>query len=188
MTQLGFRIGLLNLWLPFALGYGLVWLLTRLTNRNVRREAGGEETGEYINSGLMYLFGFYPFIFLFIASIFVPLQYGRLFWPGMIIFIFGVTVNIIAVNTFIRSGERLKTSGLYRYSRNPMYVANLIYILGLNLMGWAWSPANLIFILLSLFWVGGTHWCVLREEAYLAKKFGEAYLRYKKKTPRYWFI
>ena len=188
MTYLGFRIGLLNLWLPFTLGYGLIWLSTSLSRRNLRQEAGGEATNEYVNPKLMYLFGFYPFIALFIASIFLPLKFGILFWPGLIIFIFGITMNIIAVKTFIRSGEGLKTSGLYRYSRNPMYVANLIYILGLNLMSWAPSFVNLVFILLTLYWISGTHWCVLREEVFLGRKFGEAYLQYKKKTARYFII
>lgn len=185
---MGFTIGILNLWLPFSLGYGLVMLLTRLSSRNVRQEAGGEDTGEYINPKLMYLFGFYPFIALVIASIFVPLNFGILFWPGLIVFSIGITLNIIAVKTFISSSEALKTGGPYRYSRNPMYAANFIYILGLNLMGWAGSLANLIFILISLSWLAGTHWCVLREEAFLAQKFGQTYLDYKKRTPRYWFI
>jgi protein-S-isoprenylcysteine O-methyltransferase Ste14 len=183
---MGFTIGLFNLWLPFFLGYGLVWLAAGLSGRKVKRGNVGGQADEYISKRLMYLFGFYPFLALCLASIFVPIKYGRLCWSGLILFIFGITINIIAVNAFISSSETLNTSGLYRYSRNPMYVANLIYILGLNLMGWAGSLANLVFILLTLFWVGGTHWCVLREEAYLSKKFGEAYLRYKKKTPRYW--
>lgn len=185
---MGFMIGILNLWLPFALGYGLVWLATGLSGRELKREIGGEQTNEYINQKLMYLFGFYPFLGLFIASIFMPIRFGILFWLGLAVFIFGITMNIIAVNTFIRSGKGLKTGGLYRYSRNPMYAATLIYILGLNLMGWSQSFANLIFILLTLFWISGTHWCVLREEAYLARKLGQVYLDYKKRTPRYWFI
>jgi protein-S-isoprenylcysteine O-methyltransferase Ste14 len=185
---MGFGPGIFNLWLPFSLGYGLVWFSTKLSSRNLRHEAGGEDTGEYVNAVLMYLFGFYPFIALVIASIFIPIEFGTLFWPGLLIFIFGLTLSIIAVKTFISSGAGLKTGGLYRYSRNPMYMANLINILGLNLMGWAGTLANLIFILISLFLVGGTHWCVLREEAYLAQKHGQAYLAYKKRTPRYWLI
>jgi len=185
---MGFSIGALNLWLPFALGYCLVWLTIKLASRNIKREAAGGYAEEYGNKQLVYLFGYYPFLALAIASIFVPIQFDILFWPGLIVFIFGITINIITINTFIRSGERLKTSGFYRYSRNPMYLANLIYILGLTLMGWAQSCANLFFILLTLFWMGGTHWCVLREEAHLAKKFGQDYLDYKKRTPRYWLI
>jgi protein-S-isoprenylcysteine O-methyltransferase Ste14 len=185
---MGFMIGLFNLWLPFALGYGLVWLTSRLLNRNIKREAQGEHTGEYKNKKLMYLFGFYPFIALFIASIFVPIQAGTLFWAGLAIFVCGTTLNIITINTFVRSGTGLQTSGIYRYSRNPMYLTLMLFILGLNLMGWAQSFADLIFILLSLLWLGGTHWCVLQEEAFLAQKFGQTYLDYKKRTARYWFI
>ena len=188
MNETGFTPGILNLWLPFALGYGLVRLAAGLSSRGYREGAGGGQAEEYINKNLMYLFGFYPFIALCIASIFVPIQFGNLFWPGLLIFILGIVLNIIVLHAFIRSGSGLKTGGPYRYSRNPMYVSDLIYILGLNLMGWARSPANLVFILLTLFWVGGTHWCVLREEAFLAQKFGQAYLDYKKRTPRYLVI
>lgn len=186
--QLGFRIGLLNLWLPFALGYGLVWMAAILSSRGVKRENVSGQTDEYINKRLMYLFGFYPFVALFIASIFVPISFGILFWIGLLTFVFGIAMNIIAINTFIRSTEALKTGGIFRYTRNPMYVSNLIYILGLNLIGWIGSLANLVFILLTLYWIGGTHWSVLREEAFLERKFGEAYLRYKNKTPRYLIV
>jgi len=185
---MGFTIGLFNLWLPFFLGYGLVWLAAGLSGRKVKRGNVGGQADEYINKRLMYLLGFYPFLALCLASIFMPIKFGLVFWPGLIIFIFGITMNIIALKTFTSSSEALKTDGPYRYSRNPMYVANLIYILGLNLMGWAQSWANLVFILFTLFWISGTHWCVLQEEAYLARKFGRVYLDYKKKTPRYWPI
>jgi protein-S-isoprenylcysteine O-methyltransferase Ste14 len=185
---MGFMIGLFNLWLPFALGYGLVWLVASLSSRGISRQVSGGRADEYINRKLMHLFGFYPFLALCFASIFVPLEFGILFWPGLLIFIIGIALNGLAVNTFIRSAAKLKTGGLYRFSRNPMYVADLIYILGLNLMGWSGSPANLIFFMLTLAWIGGTHWCVLREEAFLAQKSGHAYLDYKKSTPRYWFI
>jgi protein-S-isoprenylcysteine O-methyltransferase Ste14 len=184
--MLGFRIGLLNLWLPYVAGYGLIWLAASLSSRGVKRQAGAAPTDEYVNKKLMNLFGFYPFLSLLFVSIFVPIKFGNFFWPALIIFILGVSLNINAVYSFIRLPEELRTRGPYHYSRNPMYVANFIYIVGLNLMGWAGSFANVVFILLTFYWIGGTHWSVLREEAFLERKYGGAYLTYKKKTPRYW--
>jgi protein-S-isoprenylcysteine O-methyltransferase Ste14 len=182
---LGFRIGLLNLWLPFVIGYGLIWLASSLSSRGIKRQSSAGPTNEYVSKRLMHIFGFYPFLSLLFVSIFVPFSFGILFWPGILIFIFGIGLNIIVINSFIRSDEELKTKGPYRYSRNPMYVANFIYIAGLNLMGWAGTLANMVFVILTLYWIGGTHWCVLREETFLEQKFGETYLRYKKQTPRW---
>jgi protein-S-isoprenylcysteine O-methyltransferase Ste14 len=73
-----------------------------------------------------------------------------------------------------------KTGGLYRYSRNPMY-------LGFGLLTIAsiiFNPSPLILIL-GLYSLLIYHFIILGEEKFLEKRFGERYLAYKEKIRRY---
>jgi len=185
-SWLGFSVGLLNLWLPFALGYGLIWSVSSFIGRRLPRTTGAE--GEYGDKRLMYLFGFYPFLALALVSFFIPLNFGPLFRPGLLIFALGIILNILTVISLSALSGPLKTGGLYRFSRNPMYVSDAVYLAGLILVSGAGSFASLVYILLTLCWLAGTHWCVLREEAFLERTYGQKYLNYKHKTPRYLFI
>ena len=75
----------------------------------------------------------------------------------------------------------LAKNGPFSFSRNPIYVAMTGLYLGISLLGNAvWPLIFLPFLLMLMH-----HGVILREEAYLAKQFGEAYLEYKSKTPRW---
>ncbi|MCA8926839.1 MAG: isoprenylcysteine carboxylmethyltransferase family protein [Alphaproteobacteria bacterium] len=75
----------------------------------------------------------------------------------------------------------LVTDGPYRATRNPMYVALAVAQIGLA--GVLDAPAVLLALVVI---VPLMHWgVVLREEAYMEAKFGEAYRAYKQATKRY---
>jgi protein-S-isoprenylcysteine O-methyltransferase Ste14 len=78
--------------------------------------------------------------------------------------------------------KELVVRGLYRYSRNPMYVGVLSVILAQALFFRA--PAVLVYgaIVFAFF----AAMVVLYEEPVLSRKFGGAYARYCAQTPR-WF-
>jgi protein-S-isoprenylcysteine O-methyltransferase Ste14 len=82
----------------------------------------------------------------------------------------------------------LTTSGIYQHSRNPMYVTGFLLIFGLNLMGMKLSWNYILFLVLNIAWIAGTHWCVLQEEKFLEKKYNKDYRDYKTKVARYLFI
>ncbi len=73
------------------------------------------------------------------------------------------------------------TNGPFRYSRNPLYLANAIFYLGLSLVFNAvWPLALFVPMVLVI------HWGIIRrEERYLEAKFGEAYLAYKARVRRW---
>ncbi len=80
-----------------------------------------------------------------------------------------------------KPSSNLIQSGLYRFSRNPIYVSALLMQLGIALL-----MNNLWIILLvpvSKFAID--RYVIAREEAYLERKFGEVYLDYKR-TVRRW--
>lgn len=75
----------------------------------------------------------------------------------------------------------LVTDGVHARSRNPGYIGQLLIYLGaataLNSRT-AWGLAAPLFVILE-------RGVVQREEAYLQRRFGEAYLRYKRAVPRW---
>jgi len=74
----------------------------------------------------------------------------------------------------------LVDSGIYRYSRNPFFVAYLLMFAAYTVL--LQSPALL---LLSLLGFGLVHSMVTREEKYLQATHGSAYSQYTQRVPRY---
>ncbi len=79
-----------------------------------------------------------------------------------------------------REATPLKTDGVYRVSRNPMYLAilmihaaALVYAPG----PWTIGPALVSFAI--------HHRIVLAEERFLGERFGEAYAAYRRRVRRY---
>jgi len=78
--------------------------------------------------------------------------------------------------------SRIISTGLYGYSRNPIYVAFAVFTIGTGLMVnslWVMVsslPASIVVYLVA----------IKKEEVYLEHKFGEEYLNYKEKVRR-WF-
>ncbi len=73
------------------------------------------------------------------------------------------------------------TSGIYRFSRNPMYVGLLLVLLG-----WACYLANpWCWLILPAFVLYMNHFQIIPEEQALAAKFGEAYHTYRQRVRRW---
>ena len=104
----------------------------------------------------------------------------------------GILVFINPVLKFIKSKttinpiqfeetNRLVTSGIFKYSRNPMYLGMLMIIISTSIF-----YLNIYSILtpfLFVFWINKFQ--IKREEIFLTEKFGKEYLSYKNKTRRW---
>jgi protein-S-isoprenylcysteine O-methyltransferase Ste14 len=78
----------------------------------------------------------------------------------------------------MRSSE-LITDGLYTHVRNPLYLGNLVIAAGVMIL--FFNP----WLIPVFFCVVLHYYLIIRaEETYLEKRFGEAYLAYKQRTPR----
>lgn len=95
-----------------------------------------------------------------------------------------------AMGLFRRSGQDPKpwkstpeilSSGVYRYTRNPMYVGMALLQTSIG-VGWGngWILAFVPVALLIVYGIAVRH-----EEAYLERKFGETYARYKASVRRW---
>ena len=76
--------------------------------------------------------------------------------------------------------ERVVDSGIYAYTRNPMYLGHLIFMLGL-VVTFHSVPAALLLVY-HVFWFQSR---VLEDERHLTRLFGNAYLSYLRAVKRW---
>jgi protein-S-isoprenylcysteine O-methyltransferase Ste14 len=117
-------------------------------------------------------------------------------WPvriiGAVLILAGVVVLLQAFARFVWEGigtpapvaptERLVVGGLYRYVRNPMYLAVAAVIVGQALL--LGRPVLLLYA--AAFGVvvfAFVHWY---EEPTLGRQFGEQYEEYRRAVPGWW--
>ena len=104
---------------------------------------------------------------------------------GMSLGVMGVTQFRKAQTTpnpqALEKVSSLVTSGIYQYSRNPMYLG-----LVLILLGWAFYLSHfLAFVLLPVFILYMTRFQIQPEEQMMARKFGKTYQAYLNKVRRW---
>lgn len=109
---------------------------------------------------------------------------------GIALFVAGGCLAGWAMHTFRRAGTNIPTwrptlaiatTGPYRFTRNPIYIAMCVAFLGIAILGDSlWAVAAVVPVALVL------HFGVVRrEETYLEGKFGEDYRRYRAATRRW---
>lgn len=76
--------------------------------------------------------------------------------------------------------ERIIETGPYRYSRNPMYLGHLIFLVGLALTFWSWLAVLLL--MTRGIWF---HQRVVHDELRLERLFGSDYSAYRRRVKRW---
>ena len=140
---------------------------------------------------LFYAALFVPSLPLFSEASCGPRYY---WWPillGLVITCAGQGIRGLTIGLayIVRGGkegkpyaEGLVTEGIFRHCRNPLYVGNILMLLGVGIV------ANSVFyvaIMMPLF-LFIYQAIVLAEEDFLRKKFGEGFDRYCKEVNRWW--
>ena len=111
---------------------------------------------------------------------------------SFIILLVGVLILINPILKFIKSKttidpikfkkvNKLITSGIYKYSRNPMYLGLLMIVISTSIF-----YLNIFSIttpILFVCWIN--RFQIKREEIFLTEKFGKEYISYKTKTRRW---
>lgn len=77
--------------------------------------------------------------------------------------------------------DGFRRKGPYRFSRNPMYAAYLVFFAGCGLLT-ASGPLAAALLCFQI----SAHWIVLAEERWCLEHFGEAYRQYMGRVRR-WF-
>jgi protein-S-isoprenylcysteine O-methyltransferase Ste14 len=99
-----------------------------------------------------------------------------------------VRATTIGLEYIVRGGrnhrvyaDNLVTEGLFRHSRNPMYVGKFLMIFGAGFASNSWPALLGITLAYSFMYQAVT----LAEEAYLRQKFGPAFDDYCRRVPRW---
>jgi protein-S-isoprenylcysteine O-methyltransferase Ste14 len=109
---------------------------------------------------------------------------------GWSLIIAALALAALSLRVLVRAGTSvdpykpttaLVTAGPYRYSRNPLYLSLTAIYMGVALVMNVLWPLPLLPLVLWIIQRG----VIAREESYLERKFGEAYLCYKARTPRW---
>jgi protein-S-isoprenylcysteine O-methyltransferase Ste14 len=126
------------------------------------------------------------------SSFALPLTLPGIRAAGIALIVVGVSIDLISVLAFFRArttvnplnpnaSSYIVRLGLYRVSRNPMYLGMLI-----SLSGWAlWVNSITAFLLLPLFVFYITRFQIVPEERILLEKFGEDFAQYMREVRRW---
>ena len=143
------------------------------------------------------------FLFRYRNGLF-PVFYALLFLPspplvsnawlaigvGLLIALLGQAIRILTIGLqyIIRGGkdykvyaEELVTGGLFSHCRNPLYVGNVLMILGLGVMANSLIFVAIITPVFILFYQA----IIRAEEHFLLNKFGDAYRAYQQDVNRW---
>lgn len=121
----------------------------------------------------------------------LPIIEGNALWPGgAAIIAFAVLVALIALLQFFEAKTKIEpwhpttaiiSKGVYRFSRNPIYLSFCIATIGTGLLLNSWWVIASVAILKSML----ERLVINREEIYLENKFGDHYLDYKRRVRRW---
>ena len=74
----------------------------------------------------------------------------------------------------------LVTGGIFAVTRNPIFVAFILFFFGVFLINGTW-----FFLIFALLAVVAIHFQILREEDFLRRQYGADYAEYHRRTARY---
>ena len=120
--------------------------------------------------------------FVVIYSLFLPLKIGTVWlYVGLPIFALALVMTVITSINFATTplGEPV-TKGVYRISRNPIYLSGFLLYVGIGIACASW-----VLLLCAVLWIVLWHIVVHAEERFLLEKYGEAYRKYMNRTPRW---
>lgn len=124
---------------------------------------------------------------------------AKLGWPappgarlaGVVLLVLGGILGLACICLFVARGRGTPApfdapkvfvaAGPYKYSRNPMYIGGVTLLAGLGFM-----EGSISILLMAVVVLGVVHLFVLfYEEPALKKSFGESYLDYCRRVPRW---
>lgn len=109
---------------------------------------------------------------------------------GYSLILLSLLFGIPALAQFIRTrntpitykpSTSLQTTGLFAFSRNPMYIGLFLFYAGVSLIAGNWWN----FLLIPALFIVVQEYIIKHEEKYLERKFGQQYSDYRKKVRRW---
>jgi protein-S-isoprenylcysteine O-methyltransferase Ste14 len=193
-----FQISVFGLITCFYIGYFMKQILLRKKGIHTNRLAKGRKPPKTAAIETALLTATYSIAVIQYASVFfsrfiLTLKFpASIRWVGIALTGGGVIFFILAI-TSMRDSWRagvdesqktaIVTSGIYSISRNPAFVGfDMLYL------GSALALPNVLLLVAAVIGILLLHLQILEEETYLPHAFGEEYLQYKSRTPRYFLF
>jgi protein-S-isoprenylcysteine O-methyltransferase Ste14 len=176
-----FELGLWNAWIFIgpSLLMMLLWMLVGA------KKTKGDPPESWRLSKTKTAFCAFSKLIYFAAvpySVFLPLKLGTIwFYAGLPITLVGfVGSTVVVVNWANTPAGKPVTRGIYRYSRHPMYVTEVLLLFGVSIASASW-----VFLLFPIVIGVGAVYFIKIEEAYTIGHYGKAYSEYMNRTPKW---
>lgn len=100
---------------------------------------------------------------------------------GLVLTILGLILYTVSIIQFAKPKKNgINVNGIYKISRNPMYVSFFLYFLGAGML----TNSYLLILMLIVFQIAN-HYLILSEERWCVEQFGNEYLDYMRNVRRY---
>ena len=174
-----FELGIWNVWI-FIIPLIFYWFggIKFLFSKRMPESPPLKRRKDRIISQILVLAMFFSFFY----SIFVPLKLGTIwFIIGLLVYLVGmVLINITMINFAATPIDKPVTKGIYRYSRNPMFIGFFLVYAGIAIACISW-----VYLVLILFFILTTVYLSPFEEAITLGHYGKPYKEYMERTPKW---
>ena len=174
-----FEIGIWNAWifmLYHFLPIPLLWLVRRSIVREIESPHSDIEKRLYPYITILWLLAL-------IYSVFLPFRLGTIWlYVGLPVAMVGLIGYTLVVASWITNPMENKPiiRGIYRYSRHPFYVFQMIMLIGIGVASASW-----VFMLFTIIYSVLHFIIAIPEERQCLEKYGDTYREYMNRTPRW---
>jgi len=174
-----FELGLWNAWI-LIVPLIVLWIsgVKFLFSKRMPGTAPPSKRKDKILTNLMVIIMFGSFIY----SIFMPIKLATIwFSTGLVIYLVGlVLIAITMINFATTPMNKPVTKGIYRYSRNPMFIGWFLLYFGIAIACISW-----VYIVITLSFVLIMAYLSPFEESITLEHYGKAYKEYMERTPKW---
>jgi protein-S-isoprenylcysteine O-methyltransferase Ste14 len=174
-----FELGLWNAWV-FILPLIVYWLvgIKFLFSKRMPESPPPTRRKDKILSNILVI----TMLFSFFYSIFVPLKLGTIwFYIGLLVYLIGMILVTISMMDFATTPlNKPVTKGVYRFSRNPMFIGFFLVYFGIAITCVSW-----VYLLITVVFIVVVYYMSPLEEAVTLGHYGTAYEEYMKRTPKW---
>jgi len=178
-----FELGLWNTWI-LILSFLLMFIVWEILNRLRRQKGSSRPDKPPFNEQEKRLYGISQLIFWasVIYSFFLPLKLGSVwFYAGLLIYLSGMIFTIVAGTSLDNTPiNRPATEGIYRISRNSIYLGTFLIFIGIGIACVSWLFLLLIAVFIVLYDI-----LIAPEERWCLEKYGDTYREYMNRTPKW---
>jgi len=123
-------------------------------------------------------------IFLYTAFLNFYFDFSVLTFLGVLLYILAHILLAISIINFSSPDEMgLSVKGIYKYSRNPMYISYFICMIA-----WVLLTKSKVLLIIVIIYQISTHSIIISEERWCLEKFVDEYKVYMARVGRYFLV